>query len=121
MTESLSDYNNIYKLENGARCVETERDRLRRKIIENAKLFSQLQHISEPRAELELFESRCKSFHIDSDREKLELLIHIWPRNDIIDFRESNSESQFNYLNLKIILLAKSRDCHIYFDLNRVP
>ena len=114
MTESLSDNSNVYNLENGARCFETEQDRLRRKIVENKKLFRQLRHISEPRAELELFESRCKSFHIDSDREKLELLIHIWPRNDIIDFRETNSESQFNYFNLKTYLIGKkSRLPHI--------
>ena len=72
MTESLSDNTNIYNLENGARCFETEQDRLFRKIVENAKLFSQLRHISEPSAELELFESRSNSFHNDSDREKLE-------------------------------------------------
>ena len=92
-------------VENGARCVETEQDRLRRKFVENSKLFTQLRNVSEPRGEIELFESRCSSFHINCDRERLKLLIHIWPRNEIIDFYELNEGTNFDYNKLKLFLI----------------
>ena len=98
--------------ENGGRRFESDDDRLRHKIVQNSKLFSQLKSISEPRLEIDLFETRCAAFNIISDRERLELLIHVWPRSDIIDFRETNGEEEFSYKNLKKYLINKTKILH---------